>query len=109
MLLEEDIAEHLVADQDGRLRFRYSHDAAAAALEAMAAPVGEPQGGRVPGAARPRRALRASSLRRTPRRPAAALRRCRVEVVPGGHVPLWDALAETGALVKDFVAVPTRA
>ncbi len=40
---------------------------------------------------------------------AAALRRCRVEVVPGGHVPLWDALAETGALVKDFVAVPTRA
>ena len=31
---------------------------------------------------------------------AAGLRRCRLEVVPGGHVPLWDALAETGALVR---------
>ena len=39
MLLEEDVAEHLVADHDGRLRFRYSHDAAAAALAAMAEPV----------------------------------------------------------------------
>ena len=38
-LVEEDVAEHLVVDQDGRLRFRYSHDAAAAALEALAAPV----------------------------------------------------------------------
>jgi len=37
-LIEEDVAEHLVVDQDGRLRFRYSHDAAAAALEAMAEP-----------------------------------------------------------------------
>jgi pimeloyl-ACP methyl ester carboxylesterase len=35
---------------------------------------------------------------------AATLRRCRVEVVPGGHSPLWDALAESGALVRSFVA-----
>jgi pimeloyl-ACP methyl ester carboxylesterase len=43
-------------------------------------------------------------------RAAAELRRCRVEVVPGGHVPLWDALAETGALVRSFVAAQrTRA
>src|SRR6478672_3378045 len=38
VLVEEDVAEHLVVDQDGRLRFRYSHDAAAAALAALAAP-----------------------------------------------------------------------
>ena len=35
---------------------------------------------------------------------AGGLRRCRLEVVPGGHVPLWDALAESGALVRSFVA-----
>lgn len=107
-LIEEDVAEHLVVDQDGRLRFRYSHDAAAAALEALAEPVenlkevvcpvllvrGERSG-----------LLTAADAEQA----AAELRRCRIEVVPGGHVPLWDALAETGALVKDFVGAPTRA
>ena len=42
-------------------------------------------------------------------RAAAELRRCRVEIVPGGHTPLWDSLAETGALVKSFVATPAKA
>jgi pimeloyl-ACP methyl ester carboxylesterase len=34
---------------------------------------------------------------------AEELRRCRLETVPGGHCLLWDALAETSALVRDFV------
>ena len=37
-LLEEEMAEHLVADDDGRYRYRYSREAAAAALEAAAHP-----------------------------------------------------------------------
>src|SRR6185312_4571906 len=109
VLIEEDVAEHLVVDQDGRLRFRYSHDAAAAALEATAAPAeglkeivcpvlivrGEESD-----------MLTAADAAWA----AAGLRRCRLEVVPGGHEPLWDALAETGALVRSFVAAQrTRA
>jgi lipase len=109
VLLEEDLAEHLVADHDGRLRFRYSHDAAAAALAALAEPV----------AADLKEVVCPVLLVRGDRshlctaadaeRAAAELRRCRVEVVPGGHTPLWDALAETGAVVKDFVSTPSRA
>lgn len=109
VLLEEDLAEHLVGDHDGRLRFRYSHDAAAAALAALAEPVGADlkevvcpvllvRGDRS-------RVFTAADAERA----ATELRRSRVEVVPGGHTPLWDALAETGALVKDFVSTPSRA
>jgi pimeloyl-ACP methyl ester carboxylesterase len=102
-LIEEDVAEHLVVDQDGRLRFRYSHDAAAAALEAMA----EPAEGlkEIVCPALIVRGERSDMLTAADAEWAAAeMRRCRVEVVPGGHVPLWDALAESGALVRSFVA-----
>jgi esterase len=108
-LVEEDVAEHLVADQDGRLRFRYSHDAAAAALEAQADPVDGLKEVVCPVLLI--RGDRSDILSAADAELAAAeLRRCRLEVVPGGHLPLWDALAETGALVKDFVATQrTRA
>ena len=36
------------------------------------------------------------------------LRRVRVEHVPGGHVVLWDALAETSALVRDFLVAKRK-
>ena len=42
-------------------------------------------------------------------RAAAELRRCQIAVVPGSHAVLWDALAETGALVRDFVTARIRA
>ena len=107
-LVEEDVAEHLVVDQDGRLRFRYSHDAAAAALEALGTPVENLKEVVCPVLLI--RGDRSNLLSATEAELAATeLRRCRVEVVPGGHVPLWDALAETGALVKDFMVVRTRA
>jgi len=107
-LVEEDVAEHLVVDQDGRLRFRYSHDAAAAALEALGAPVENLKEVVCPVLLV--RGDRSDLLTAADAELAAAeLRRCRVEVVPGGHVPLWDALAETGALVKDFMSARTRA
>jgi pimeloyl-ACP methyl ester carboxylesterase len=107
-LLEEDVAEHLVVDQDGRLRFRYSHAAAAAALEATAEPAGSlkeivcpvliVRGDRS-------ELLSAADVERA----ALELRRCRVATVPGGHAPLWDALAETGAHVRGFVVTRSRA
>jgi lipase len=104
VLLEEDVAEHLVADHDGRLRFRYSHDAAAAALAAMA----EPVAANLKEVVCPVLLIRGDhSQLFTPadaERAAAELRRCRIEIVPGGHTPLWDSLAETGALVKNFVS-----
>jgi pimeloyl-ACP methyl ester carboxylesterase len=102
-LIEEDVAEHLVVDQDGRLRFRYSRDAAAAALEAMA----EPAEGlkEIVCPALIVRGERSEMLSAADAAWAAGeLRRPRLEVVPGGHVPLWDALAESGALVRSFVA-----
>jgi pimeloyl-ACP methyl ester carboxylesterase len=37
-----------------------------------------------------------------------AVRRLRVEEVPGGHVVLWDAMAETSALVRDFLVAKDR-
>jgi lipase len=102
-LIEEDVAEHLVVDQDGRLRFRYSRDAAAAALEAMAEPAAGLKEIVCPTLIV--RGERSDMLRPADVEWAAAtLRRCRVEVVPGGHSPLWDALAESGALVRSFVA-----
>src|SRR4051812_10354266 len=102
-LIEEDVAEHLVVDQDGRLRFRYSRDAAAAALEAMADPAEGLKEIVCPVLIV--RGERSDLLSAADAEWAAGeLRRCRLEVVPGGHVPLWDALAETGALVRSFVA-----
>ncbi|HKV68170.1 MAG TPA: alpha/beta hydrolase [Gaiellales bacterium] len=102
-LIEEDVAEHLVVDQDGRLRFRYSHDAAAAALEVMAEPA-EGLKEIVCPVLIVRGEISDMLTVADTEWAAGELRRCRLEVVPGGHVPLWDALAESGALVRSFVA-----
>ena len=107
-LLEEEMAEHLVADEDGRFRFRYSREAAARAYEELAeAPA------RLKEIVCPTLLVRAerSDLlsEEAADRAAAELRRCRVATVPGSHVVLWDALAETSALVRDFVTEPSRA
>lgn len=107
-LLEEDVAEHLVVDQDGRLRFRYSHEAAAAALEEAAEPAGSLKEIVCPVLiVRGERSelLSAADVERA----SLELRRCRVATVPGGHAPLWDALAEAGAHVKGFVVTRSRA
>jgi len=101
-LLEEEMAEHLVADEDGRFRYRYSREAAAAAMEEIAEP--EPRLGEVLCPTMVIHGERSALLG-----PADlemiedAVRRLRVEEVPGGHVVLWDAFAETSALVRDFL------
>jgi pimeloyl-ACP methyl ester carboxylesterase len=101
-LLEEEMAEHLVADEDGRYRYRYSREAAAQAFEAMA----EPES-RLSDVLCPTLVVHGvDSPLVTDADIAAfadAVRRLRVEEVPGGHAVLWDALAETSAYVRDFL------
>jgi lipase len=106
-LLEEEMAEHLVADDDGRYRYRYSREAAAAALEAAAHPET-----RLSDVLCPTMLIHGHESRwLTDGDVEAALdavRRLRVEEVPGGHVVLWDAMAETSALVRDFLVAKDR-
>jgi lipase len=107
-LLEEEMAEHLVAGDDGLFRLRYSGPAAAAALREM---------GRTPIPLKdvvcPTLLVRAEESHllsaEAANTAAAEMRRCRLEIVPGSHSVLWDALAETSALVRDFLVQPSRA
>jgi pimeloyl-ACP methyl ester carboxylesterase len=107
-LLEEEMAEHLVADEDGRFRLRYSRQAVASAMDGL---VFSPP--RLKEIVCPTLIVRAGGSRALSAdevaRAAAELRRCRIAVVPGSHAVLWDALAETGALVRDFVTERIRA
>jgi len=101
-LLEEEMAEHLVADEDGRFRYRYSREAAAQAWETMAAP--ETRLGDV---LCPTLVVHGIESRLVSEADMESfgdgVRRLRAEEVPGGHVVLWDALAETSAYVRDFL------
>ena len=107
-LLEEEMAEHLVADEDGRFRMRYSREAAARAAEDLFQ--SPPKLKEIVCQTLIVRADGSSTLGpEGAERAAAELRRCRLAVVPGSHAVLWDALAETGALVRDFVTERIRA
>ncbi len=101
-LLAEEMAEHLVAAEDGSFRFRYSREAAAAALDELVD--SDP---RLKELVCPTLVVRADESELLTEdaadRAMAELRRGRLECVPGGHGVLWDALAETSALVCDFV------
>jgi pimeloyl-ACP methyl ester carboxylesterase len=101
------MAEHLVADEDGLFRYRYSREAAAAALDEVA----EPET-RLSDVLCPTMVIRGE---RSPLVSEAdveaiedAVRRVRTEEVPGGHVVLWDAMAETSALVRDFLVAKRK-
>jgi lipase len=107
-LLEEEMAEHLVADEDGRFRLRYSREAAARALDGLFG--SQPKLKEIVCATLIVRAEESRVLDEDDAmRAAAELRRCRLAVAPGSHAVLWDALAETGALVRDFVTERIRA
>jgi lipase len=107
-LLEEEMAEHLVADEDGCFRLRYSREAAARAADALL--MSPPRLKEIVCPTLIVRADESTALgEQGAERAAAELRRCRIAVVPGSHAVLWDALAETGALVRDFVTERIRA
>jgi pimeloyl-ACP methyl ester carboxylesterase len=107
-LLEEEMAEHLVADEDGRFRLRYSREATARAADALL--LSPPKLKEIVCPTLIVRADESTTLgEQGAERAAAELRRCQIAVVPGSHAVLWDALAETGALVRDFVTARIRA
>lgn len=101
-LLEEEMGEHLVADDDGSFRYRYSHEAVAAALEELSHPATH-----LNDVLCPTMVVQAEDSswlsERDIERVTDEIRRVRVERVPGGRVVLWDALAESSALVRDFL------
>jgi pimeloyl-ACP methyl ester carboxylesterase len=101
-LLEEEMAEHLVADEDGLFRYRYSREAAAEGLDELAQP--ETRLGEL---LCPTMVIRGEQSQWVSDSDVEsigdAVRRLRIEEVPGGHELLWDALAETSALVRDFL------
>jgi len=94
--------EHLIADEEGRFRYRYSRAAVDADLELL-------EDANVPleDVLCPTLIVhgRESSWVTDTDIEAAeeAIRRCRVETVPGSHAVLWDALAETSAHVRSFL------
>ena len=107
-LLEEEMAEHLVADEDGRVRPRFSRSAVAEFLDDAAAgppPLREVVCPTLIVRGGDSHALTAADAEAA----ASELRRGTLATVPGGHPVLWDALAETGAVVRDFVLARTPA
>jgi lipase len=103
-ILEEEMREHLLASEDGRLRYRYSQPVVVAAYLELAR--------RPP----PLEALRVPTLllvgaesKLVSAGEAELYRRALGElfelaVVPGGHSPLWDAFDETATAVENFLA-----
>jgi lipase len=101
--LEEELPEHLARGEDGRYRYRYARSAVVAAYSEMAkAPPLEP--------------LRVPTLlvygERSEVVPEQAVEFCRVTygaqlevvAVPGNHIVLWDAFAETADAIETFLA-----
>lgn len=101
--LEEEIREHLVESPDGRYRYRYSPEAVAAAWQEMATDPPAFDRARVPTllVLGSRSKLVSGGELEAYRSALGDL--LRVVVVPGGHIPLWDAYEQTAAAVTAFL------
>ena len=103
--LDEELDQHLVASSDGRLRYRYCQSA-------VVAMYGELAGSRnAVAAAVPTLLVRGAESEFVTDADAEALRtalggRLEAVTVPGGHIVLWDAFAETADAVEEFLARP---
>jgi lipase len=102
-ILEEELREHLVAAEDGRLRYRYSQPCAASVYLELASAPPEYHTLRVPtllvvGAySKLVSAAEAELYRR------ALGRLFAFAIVPGGHSCLWDAFDETAEAIERFL------
>jgi hypothetical protein len=102
-LVEEELRGHLVWDDGGGYRYRYSHAAVVAAYGVMASQPASFERARV---ATLLVLGESSYLSPDPWLEAykGALRdRLELVVVPGGHTVLWDAFEETAAAVATFL------
>jgi lipase len=103
-LLVEELASHLVLDDDGRYRYRYSQSAVVAAYGEMASAPPRFERVRVP------TLLVLGERSYVPydhlleAHEAALGDLLDVRVIPGGHTVLWDALDETVEAVAGFLA-----
>jgi len=101
--LEEEIAEHLVESPDGRWRYRYSPEAVAAAWHEMATDPPAFDRARVPTLLVLGSRSKLVSGGELEAYRAALADELHVVVVPGGHIPLWDAYERTAAAVRGFL------
>jgi len=101
--LEEEIREHLVESPDGRYRYRYSPEAVAAAWHEMATEPPAFEHVRVPTLLVLGSRSKLVSGGELEAYRSALGDQLEVLVVPGGHLPLWDAYDETAAAVDGFL------
>jgi lipase len=102
-LVEEDVAEHLVAGTDGRFRYRYSQPAVVAAFGEMAKPPPPAEAMRVPTLL-----VRGADTDVTLEPLVEPYREglgdlLEVVVVPGGHNIHWDSFEETADAIERFL------
>ena len=105
-LLDEELREHLVEHDDGRLRYRYAQSAVVAAYGEMAKTPPPFELLRVPTLL-----VRGALTDVVPEVLAETYREgvgetCEVVTVPGGHIVLWDAFDETADAVAEFLGRP---
>jgi lipase len=104
-LLEEEMREHLVAGDDGRLRYRYAPPAVATAyLELARRRPPDFERLCVPTLLVVAAHSKLVSAGELELYRAALGELLEVVVVPGGHIVLWEAFAETAAAVEAFLA-----
>jgi lipase len=103
-LVEEDLANHVVQDDDGRYRYRYCHSAVVAAYGEMASQPPRFEDVRLPTllVLGEDSYLSYDHLLDAHRDALGDL--LEVVVVPGGHSVLWDAFEETAEAVAAFLA-----
>jgi len=102
-LVEEELRGHLVWSDDGAYRYRYSQAAVVAAYGEMASQQPPFASARIPTLVvlGEQSYLPYDHLLDAHRDALGGL--LEVVVVPGGHTVLWDALAETTAVVTEFL------
>jgi lipase len=102
--LEEEVEEHLVRSPDGRYRYRFSPECVAAAYLEMAADPPSFESTRVPTLLVLARHSKLVSGAELEAYRAALGDLLSVVVVPGGHIPLWDAYEATATAIDAFLA-----
>jgi lipase len=102
-ILEEEMREHLVRGEDGRLRYRYCQSVVIAAYGELAAPPASLDGHIVPTLLVVANESRLVHPAQVEQYQAALGDRLRVVRVPGGHSVLWDAFDETADAIDAFL------